>query len=161
MELSFETQYRAMSARDARFDGQFIAGVLTTGIYCRPSCPALTPRPGNVRFFRTAAAAHEAGLRACKRASPMPCPAPEWKLRDDLAARAMRLIRTASSNATASTGWPSARLHPATRASASCGTNSGPARSRWRGPIAQTARSLLASTEAPRERHRAFAAGFA
>ncbi|MEZ5191093.1 MAG: Ada metal-binding domain-containing protein, partial [Schumannella sp.] len=94
MELSFETQYRAMSARDARFDGQFIAGVLTTGIYCRPSCPALTPRPGNVRFFRTAAAAHEAGLRACKRCQPDAVPgSPEWKLRDDLAARAMRLIQ--------------------------------------------------------------------
>jgi AraC family transcriptional regulator of adaptative response / DNA-3-methyladenine glycosylase II len=63
----FDRQYGALASRDARFDGQFIAGVHSTGIYCRPSCPAMTPKPGNVSFYRTAAAAHEAGLRACKR----------------------------------------------------------------------------------------------
>jgi AraC family transcriptional regulator of adaptative response / DNA-3-methyladenine glycosylase II len=82
-----------MSARDERFDGQFITGVHSTGIYCRPSCPAMTPKPGNVVFYRTAAAAHEAGLRACKRCQPDAVPgSPEWNLRDDLASRAMRLI---------------------------------------------------------------------
>ncbi len=89
----FAQRYRAMSSRDARFDGQFITGVHTTGIYCRPSCPAATPKPGNVSFYLTAAAAHEAGLRACKRCLPDAVPgSPEWNIRDDLAARAMRLI---------------------------------------------------------------------
>ncbi|MUN06559.1 helix-turn-helix domain-containing protein [Agromyces luteolus] len=82
-----------MLARDARFDGQFITGVHSTGIYCRPSCPAAPPKPRNVTFYRTAAAAHEAGLRACKRCLPDAVPgSPEWDLDDDLAARAMRLI---------------------------------------------------------------------
>ena len=89
----FAERYRAMQARDARFDGQFITGVHSTGIYCRPSCPAVTPKPSNVSFYLTAAAAHEAGLRACKRCLPDAVPgSPEWNLRDDLAARAMRLI---------------------------------------------------------------------
>ena len=89
----FAERYRAMSARDARFDGQFITGVHSTGIYCRPSCPAVSPKPTNVTFYLTAAAAHEAGLRACKRCLPDAVPgSPEWNVRDDLAARAMRLI---------------------------------------------------------------------
>nr|WP_255416779.1 AlkA N-terminal domain-containing protein [Cryobacterium sp. LW097] len=89
----FAERYRAMSSRDARFDGQFITGVHSTGIYCRPSCPAVTPKPGNVSFYLTAAAAHEAGLRACKRCLPDAVPgSPAWNIRDDLAARAMRLI---------------------------------------------------------------------
>ncbi|WP_353815594.1 AlkA N-terminal domain-containing protein [Agromyces sp. SYSU T00266] len=89
----FAERYRAMLARDARFDGQFITGVHSTGIYCRPSCPAAPPKPRNVTFYRTAAAAHEAGLRACKRCLPDAVPgSPEWDLDDDLAARAMRLI---------------------------------------------------------------------
>lgn len=89
----FAERYRAMRARDARFDGQFITGVHSTGIYCRPSCPAVSPKPSNVTFYLTAAAAHEAGLRACKRCLPDAVPgSPEWDLRDDLAARAMRLI---------------------------------------------------------------------
>ena len=89
----FAERYRAMVARDARFDGQFITGVHSTGIYCRPSCPAVAAKPGNVTFYLTAAAAHEAGLRACKRCLPDAVPgSPEWNIRDDLAARAMRLI---------------------------------------------------------------------
>ncbi|MEF2979255.1 AlkA N-terminal domain-containing protein [Subtercola sp. YIM 133946] len=89
----FKRRYRAMKAKDARFDGQFITGVHSTGIYCRPSCPARTPNPQNVSFYLTAAAAHEAGLRACKRCFPDAVPgSPEWNLRDDLSARAMRLI---------------------------------------------------------------------
>ncbi|MCU1480787.1 MAG: 3-methyladenine glycosylase [Subtercola sp.] len=89
----FAQRYRAMKAKDARFDGQFITGVHSTGIYCRPSCPARTPQPQNVSFYLTAAAAHEAGLRACKRCFPDAVPgSPEWNLRDDLAGRAMRLI---------------------------------------------------------------------
>jgi AraC family transcriptional regulator of adaptative response / DNA-3-methyladenine glycosylase II len=89
----FAERYRAMSARDVRFDGQFITGVHSTGIYCRPSCPAVAAKPSNVTFYLTAAAAHEAGLRACKRCLPDAVPgSPEWNMRDDLAARAMRLI---------------------------------------------------------------------
>ncbi|MHB1172226.1 MAG: DNA-3-methyladenine glycosylase 2 family protein [Lacisediminihabitans sp.] len=89
----FAERYRAMSSRDSRFDGQFITGVHSTGIYCRPSCPATTPKPANVTFYRTAAAAHEAGLRACKRCQPDAVPgSPDWNIHDDLAARAMRLI---------------------------------------------------------------------
>jgi AraC family transcriptional regulator of adaptative response / DNA-3-methyladenine glycosylase II len=89
----FAERYRAMSSRDARFDGQFITGVHSTGIYCRPSCPAVTPHARNVSFYRTAAAAHEAGLRACKRCLPDAVPgSPDWNTHDDLASRAMRLI---------------------------------------------------------------------
>ncbi len=89
----FDERYRAMSSRDSRFDGQFITGVHSTGIYCRPSCPAMTPRASNVTFYRTAAAAHEAGLRACKRCQPDAVPgSPDWNIHDDLASRAMRLI---------------------------------------------------------------------
>ncbi len=89
----FDERYRAISARDPRFDGQFISGVRSTGIYCRPSCPALTPQRHNVTFYRTAAAAHASGLRACKRCLPDAVPgSPDWNARDDLAARAMRLI---------------------------------------------------------------------
>ncbi|WP_258062378.1 MULTISPECIES: Ada metal-binding domain-containing protein [unclassified Rathayibacter] len=66
----FEERYRAVASRDSRFDGRFLTGVHSTGIYCRPSCPAITPRRANVRFYPTAAAAHEAGLRACKRCLP-------------------------------------------------------------------------------------------
>ena len=89
----FAARYSALASRDARFDGQFIAGVHSTGIYCRPSCPAMTPRPRNVSFYRTAAAAHEAGLRACKRCQSDAVPgSPDWNLRDDLASRAMRLV---------------------------------------------------------------------
>ena len=89
----FSERFRAMSSRDARFDGQFITGVHSTGIYCRPSCPAMTPHAKNVSFYRTAAAAHEAGLRACKRCLPDAVPgSPDWNTHDDLASRAMRLI---------------------------------------------------------------------
>ena len=85
--------YRAASSRDGRFDGAFFTGVITTGIYCRPSCPAVTPKRQNVRFFPTAAGAQEAGFRACKRCRPDAAPgSPEWIGRADLVARAMRLI---------------------------------------------------------------------
>ncbi|MHA7306864.1 DNA-3-methyladenine glycosylase 2 family protein [Arthrobacter sp. TMN-49] len=86
-------RYRAIDARDVRFDGQFFTAVSSTGIYCRPSCPARTPKPENVTFYPTSAAAQTAGFRACKRCFPEATPGtPEWNLRHDLAARAMRLI---------------------------------------------------------------------
>ena len=89
----FEEHYRALASRDSRFDGRFVAGVHSTGIYCRPSCPAVTPKPRNVRFYRTPAAAQEAGLRACKRCQPDAVPGVAgWDLRGETAARAVRLI---------------------------------------------------------------------
>jgi len=91
--VDFEDRYRAVASRDARFDGYFVTAVRTTGIYCRPSCPAVTPKRTNVEFFPTAAAAQQAGYRACRRCLPDAVPgSPEWNLRADLAARAMRLI---------------------------------------------------------------------
>ena len=89
----FDEHYRALASRDARFDGRFVAGVHTTGIYCRPSCPAVTPKPTSVRFYRTPAAAQEAGLRACKRCQPDAVPGlAGWDLRGETAATAVRLI---------------------------------------------------------------------
>jgi AraC family transcriptional regulator of adaptative response / DNA-3-methyladenine glycosylase II len=89
----FERCYRAVQSRDARFDGWFVTAVNTTGIYCRPSCPARTPKPTNLTFFPTAAAAQRAGYRACKRCRPDASPgSPEWNARQDVVARAMRLI---------------------------------------------------------------------
>ncbi len=70
------TRYEAVSSRDARFDGAFFFAVVTTGIYCRPSCPAVTPKRVNVRFYPTAAAAQAGGFRACRRSGRTPCPGP-------------------------------------------------------------------------------------
>lgn len=93
MHVDFDRCYRAVQSRDARFDGWFITAVLTTGIYCRPSCPVRLPLARNVRFFPTAAAAQRAGFRACKRCSPDASPgSPLWNVRGDVVARAMRLI---------------------------------------------------------------------
>jgi len=84
---------KAVRSKDARFDGWFFTAVLTTGIYCRPSCPAMTPKPRNMRFFASAAAAQQAGFRACKRCRPDASPgSPLWNERADLVARAMRFI---------------------------------------------------------------------
>ena len=91
--LAFQNRYRAIEVKDGRFDGWFVTAVTSTGIYCRPSCPARTPQARNVRFYTTAAAAQEAGFRACKRCRPDASPgSPEWDLRGDLVGRAMRLI---------------------------------------------------------------------
>ncbi|SCE50792.1 DNA-3-methyladenine glycosylase II [Streptomyces sp. DfronAA-171] len=84
---------RAVRSRDARFDGWFFTAVTSTGIYCRPSCPALTPRPENMVFLPSAAACQQAGFRACKRCRPdASSGSPEWNHRADLVARAMRLV---------------------------------------------------------------------
>ncbi|WP_084072939.1 DNA-3-methyladenine glycosylase 2 family protein [Demequina sp. NBRC 110052] len=88
-----DARYAVIRGRDARYDGQFFTGVLTTRIYCRPSCPARTPARRNVTFYRTAAAAQAAGFRSCKRCRPETTPgSPDWNVQGDLAARAMRLI---------------------------------------------------------------------
>lgn len=93
-DLDDDQRYRALQSRDRRFDGVFIVGVRTTGIYCRPSCPTpVHPLRKNVDFFSTTAAAQRAGLRACKRCRPDATPgSPEWNVRSDLVGRAMRLI---------------------------------------------------------------------
>jgi AraC family transcriptional regulator of adaptative response / DNA-3-methyladenine glycosylase II len=88
-----EACYRAIASRDRRFDGWFFMGVTTTGIFCRPSCPATTPKRTNVRYFRSAAAAQGSGFRACRRCRPDTAPgSPEWNQRGDLAGRAVALI---------------------------------------------------------------------
>jgi AraC family transcriptional regulator, regulatory protein of adaptative response / DNA-3-methyladenine glycosylase II len=93
MLKDFEHRYRVVRGRDARFDGRFYVAVTSTGIYCRPSCPAVTPRRANVRFYPSAAAAQGAGFRACKRCRPDAVPgSPEWDVRTDVVARAMRLV---------------------------------------------------------------------
>jgi AraC family transcriptional regulator of adaptative response / DNA-3-methyladenine glycosylase II len=93
MTLDFDTCYRAVVARDPRFDGRFFTGVTSTGIYCRPICPARTPARRNLRFFPHAGAAEAAGFRACRRCRPEASPgSPDWNARADLAARAVRLI---------------------------------------------------------------------
>jgi AraC family transcriptional regulator, regulatory protein of adaptative response / DNA-3-methyladenine glycosylase II len=91
--LDDERRYQAAVSKDPRFDGVFFIGVTSTGIYCRPSCPAITPKRANMRFYRSAAAAQEAGFRACKRCRPDASPgSPEWNIRADVVGRAMRLI---------------------------------------------------------------------
>ncbi|MFD5727583.1 DNA-3-methyladenine glycosylase 2 family protein [Streptomyces sp. NPDC058368] len=88
-----QTRYEAVSSRDARFDGEFFFAVETTGIYCRPSCPAVTPKRKNVRFYPTAAAAQTNGFRACRRCRPDAVPgSAEWNVRADVVGRAMRMI---------------------------------------------------------------------
>jgi AraC family transcriptional regulator, regulatory protein of adaptative response / DNA-3-methyladenine glycosylase II len=91
--LDDDQRYQAAVSKDARFDGVFFIGVASTRIYCRPSCPAITPKRENMRFYRSAAAAQEAGFRACKRCRPDASPgSPEWNVRADMVGRAMRLI---------------------------------------------------------------------
>jgi len=157
----FAERYRAMQSRDARFDGQFITGVHSTGIYCRPSCPAVAPKPSNVSFYLTAAAAHEAGLRACKRCLPDAVPgSPQWDLRDDLAARAMRLIadgvveREGVPGLAARLGYTPRHLTRVLTAELGAGPLA-----LSRAHRAQTARALLTATSLP-VADVAFASGF-
>src|SRR5437764_2444274 len=96
----FDTCYKAIASRDGRFDGRFVTAVRTTGIYCRPSCPAQTPKRENVSFFSRPAAAAAADYRACKRCRPDAAPgSPEWDVRGDLAARALRGIEAGAVDA--------------------------------------------------------------
>jgi AraC family transcriptional regulator of adaptative response / DNA-3-methyladenine glycosylase II len=89
----FERCVRAVQSKDDRFDGWFFTAVLTTRIYCRPSCPVVPPKVENMSFYPSAAAAQQAGFRACKRCRPDASPgSPQWNERADLVARAMRLI---------------------------------------------------------------------
>ena len=159
--MDFTERYTAIQARDSRFDGQFITAVRTTGIYCRPSCPARTPKPENVTFFPTSAAAHEAGYRACKRCLPEAVPGtPAWNLRNDLAGRAMRLIgdgvieREGVPGLAGRLGYSSRHLTRVLTEELGAGPLA-----LSRALRAQTARTLLTSTDLPVS-DVAFAAGF-
>ncbi len=160
-EMTFDERYRAIDARDARFDGQFVTAVRSTGIYCRPSCPARTPKAANVSFYPTSAAAHEAGYRACKRCLPEASPgSPQWNLRGDAAGRAMRLIADGIVDREGVPGL-AARLGYSTRhltrlLAAELGA--GPL-ALARAHRAHTARTLLVDTDLP-VADVAFAAGF-
>ncbi|RCS60504.1 DNA-3-methyladenine glycosylase 2 family protein [Microbacterium sp. JB110] len=159
---TFDERFRAIAARDPRFDGQFVTAVRSTGIYCKPSCPARTPKPSNVSFYPTSAAAHEAGYRACKRCLPEAAPgSPEWNLRGDAASRAMRLIadgvveREGVAGLGAALGYSTRHLSRLLRAELGAGPLA-----LARAHRAQTARSLLVDTNMP-VTSVAFSAGFA
>jgi AraC family transcriptional regulator of adaptative response / DNA-3-methyladenine glycosylase II len=160
--LDHDRCYRAVASRDARFDGCFVVTVRTTGIYCRPSCPAMTPKPGNVTFLPTAAAAQLAGYRACRRCLPDAVPgSPEWNLRGDLVARAVRLIgdglveRAGVPGLAARLGYSTRQLNRVLTAELGAG-----ALALARAHRAQAARVLVQTTALPLA-DVAFAAGFA
>ncbi len=157
-----ERCYRAVQARDVRFDGWFVTAVRTTRIYCRPSCPAITPRRENVRFYATAAAAQQAGYRACKRCRPDAAPgSPAWNTRRDLVGRAMRLVadgvvdREGVSGLARRLGYSERQLHRQLVAEVGAGPIA-----LARAQRAQTARVLIETTTMPFSEV-AFGAGFA
>ena len=93
MELDQRTCDRARRSRDARFDGRFFIGVTSTGVYCRPICPAREPKDEHIRYFPTAAAAEAAGFRPCLRCRPEASPGtPAWLGTSGVVSRALRLI---------------------------------------------------------------------
>jgi AraC family transcriptional regulator, regulatory protein of adaptative response / DNA-3-methyladenine glycosylase II len=157
-----EQRYEAAVSKDARFDGVFFAAVTSTGIYCRPSCPAITPKRENMRFYRSAAAAQEAGFRACKRCRPDASPgSPEWNARADLAGRAMRLIgdgvvdREGVTGLAQRLGYSERQVHRTMTVELGAGPLA-----LARAQRAQTARVLTETTALPLSEI-AFAAGFA
>lgn len=161
MHDDFECCYRAVQSKDARFDGWFVTAVLTTGIYCRPSCPVRPPFARNVRFYPTAAAAQRAGFRACKRYRPDASPgSPEWNVRGDVVARTMRLIadgtvdRDGVGGLAARLGYTTRQLERLLQAEVGAGPLA-----LARAQRAQTARVLIETTELPFG-DVAFAAGF-
>lgn len=162
MYEDFDRCYRAVQAKDARFDGWFITAVLTTRIYCRPSCPARAPLRRNVRFYPSSAAAQQAGFRACKRCRPDASPgSPEWNVRDDVVARTMRLIadgivdRDGVAGLAGGLGYSTRQLQRLLRAEVGAGPLA-----LARAQRLQTARVLIETTELPFG-DVAFAAGFA
>jgi AraC family transcriptional regulator of adaptative response / DNA-3-methyladenine glycosylase II len=145
----FERCYRFMRSRDPRYDGFFFVGVTSTGIYCRPSCPARLPQRRNVRLFATAAAAQTAGFRACKRCEPDAAPgSPAWNRRADVAGRAFRLIadgvvdRESVSGLAARLGFSERQLNRILTAEVGAG-----AAQLARAQRAQAARALIESTD--------------
>lgn len=161
MHDDFERCYRAVQSKDARFDGWFVTAVLTTRIYCRPSCPVRPPFARNVRFYPTAAAAQRAGFRACKRCRPDATPgSPEWNVRGDVVARTMRLIadgtvdREGVGGLAAHLGYTARQLERLLQAEVGAGPLA-----LARAQRAQTARVLIETTDLPFG-DIAFAAGF-
>ena len=157
-----DQRYRAVHSRDARFDGVFYTAVRTTGIYCRPSCPAVTPKRVNTRFYPSAAAAQEAGFRACKRCRPDLTPgSPQWNMRADVVGRAMRLIQDGAvdrggvGGLAAAVGYSERQLNRLLAAEVGAGPLA-----LARTERAQTARILVETTDMPMT-DVAFAAGFA
>ena len=153
--------YQAVTSRDRRFDGMFFTAVRTTGIFCRPSCPARTPRRENVDFFVTAAAAADAGFRACRRCRPDASPnSPQWDTRGDVVARAMRLIRDGAvdrggvETLAAELGYSTRQLGRLIHAELGAGPLA-----LARTERARTARTLIEATSMPMS-DIAFAAGF-
>jgi AraC family transcriptional regulator, regulatory protein of adaptative response / DNA-3-methyladenine glycosylase II len=154
--------YQAILSKDSRWDGVFFVGVTSTGIYCRPSCPAQPPKRANVRFYPSAAAAQGSGFRACKRCRPDATPgSPEWNVRADLVGRAMRLIgdgvvdRDGVAGLARRLGFSERHLHRQLVAEVGAGPIA-----IARAQRAQTARVLLETTDLP-VGDVAFAAGFA
>ncbi|WP_190059246.1 DNA-3-methyladenine glycosylase 2 family protein [Streptomyces echinoruber] len=157
-----DSRYEAVRSRDARFDGEFFFAVETTGIYCRPSCPAVTPKRRNVRFFPTAAAAQAAGFRACRRCRPDAVPgSAEWNARADVVGRAMRLIgdgvvdREGVAGLAARLGYSARQVQRQLTAELGAGPIA-----LARAQRAHTARVLLQTTDLP-VTEIAFASGFA
>jgi AraC family transcriptional regulator of adaptative response / DNA-3-methyladenine glycosylase II len=153
---------RAVRSKDARFDGWFFIAVLTTGIYCRPSCPVVPPKAENMRFYPSAAAAQQGGFRACKRCRPDASPgSPRWNERADLVARAMRLIadgvvdRNGVPGLAARLGYSTRQVERQLRAEFGAGPLA-----LARAQRAQTARLLIETTALPMG-DVAVAAGFA
>ncbi|MEV5311971.1 AlkA N-terminal domain-containing protein [Streptomyces sp. NPDC052610] len=162
MHTDTERCVRAVQSKDARFDGWFFTAVLTTGIYCRPSCPVVPPKPQNMVFQPSAAACQQAGFRACKRCRPESSPgSPEWNQRADLVARAMRLIadgvvdRDGVPGLAARLGYSTRQIERQLLAELGAGPLA-----LARAQRAQTARLLIETTELPMA-DIAFAAGFA
>ena len=147
----FERCYRFMQSRDPRYDGFFVVAVKSTGVYCRPSCPARLPYRPNVRLFRNVAAAQHEGFRACKRCDPDAAPgSPAWNRRAGVAGRAVRLIADGAVDRDGVSGL-AARLHFSERQLnrilvAELGA--GPV-ALARAQRAQSARTLIETTELP------------
>ncbi|WP_373431543.1 AlkA N-terminal domain-containing protein [Streptomyces sp. B3I7] len=161
MHTDTERCVRAVRSKDARFDGWFFTAVTTTGIYCRPSCPAVPPRPENMTFHPSAAACQQAGFRACKRCRPDTSPgSPEWNQRADAVARAMRLIadgvvdREGVPGLAARLGYSTRQIERQLLAELGAGPLA-----LARAQRAQTARLLIETTALPMA-DLAFAAGF-
>lgn len=161
MHTDWERCVRAVQSKDARFDGWFFTAVVTTRIYCRPSCPVVPPKPENMTFYPSAAACQQAGFRACKRCRPDTSPgSPEWNQRADLVARAMRLIADGVVDREGVPGL-AARLGYSTRQverQLLAELGAGPL-ALARAQRAQTARLLIETTPLPMAEI-AFAAGF-
>lgn len=161
MHTDTERCVRAVQSKDARFDGWFFTAVLTTRIYCRPSCPVVPPKVENMTFYPSAAACQQAGFRACKRCRPDTSPgSPEWNARADAVARAMRLIQDGVVDREGVPGL-AARLGYSTRQierQLLAELGAGPL-ALARAQRAQTARLLIETTGIPMAEI-AFAAGF-